>query len=132
MQIRYAGTQDIPGLDRLLSQVLTVHHNGRPDLFRANARKYNDDELKEILEDTTRPVFVADDGAGNILGYAFCVFQQHINDNILTDIKSLYIDDLCVDENLQRTAYRAAVVPVCAGLCEGVRLLQCDPQCLGM
>ena len=34
-----------------------------------------------------------------ILGYAFCVFQQHINDNILTDIKSLYIDDLCVDEN---------------------------------
>ena len=47
MQIRYAGTQDIPGLDRLLSQVLTVHHNGRPDLFRANARKYNDDELKE-------------------------------------------------------------------------------------
>ena len=99
MQIRHAGTQDIPGLDRLLSQVLTVHHNGRPDLFRANARKYNDDELKEILEDTTRPVFVADDGAGNILGYAFCVFQQHINDNILTDIKSLYIDDLCVDEN---------------------------------
>ena len=83
MQIRHAGTQDIPGIDRLLSQVLTVHHNGRPDLFRANARKYNDDELKEILEDTTRPVFV----------------QQHINDNILTDIKSLYIDDLCVDEN---------------------------------
>ena len=77
MQIRHAGTQDIPGIDRLLSQVLTVHHNGRPDLFRANARKYNDDELKEILEDTTRPIFVADDGAGNILGYAFCVFQQH-------------------------------------------------------
>lgn len=99
MQIRHAGTQDIPRIDRLLSQVLTVHHNGQPDLFRANARKYNDDELKEILEDTTRPIFVADDGAGNILGYAFCVFQQHINDNILTDIKSLYIDDLCVDEN---------------------------------
>ena len=28
MQIRHAGTQDIPGIDRLLSQVLTVHHNG--------------------------------------------------------------------------------------------------------
>lgn len=120
------------GFDRLLSQVLTVHHNGRPDLFRANARKYNDDELKEILEDTTRPVFVADDGAGNILGYAFCVFQQHINDNILTDIKSLYIDDLCVDENCRGQHIGQQVVPVCAGLCEGVRLLQCDPQCLGM
>ena len=32
-------------------------------------------------------------------GLPVCVFQQHINDNILTDIKSLYIDDLCVDEN---------------------------------
>lgn len=66
MQIRHAGTQDIPGIDRLLSQVLTVHHNGRPDLFRANARKYNDDELKEILEDTTRPIFVAVERSGPI------------------------------------------------------------------
>ena len=33
-----------------------------------------------------------------VLGYAFCVFQQHLNSNILTDIKTLYIDDLCVDE----------------------------------
>ena len=87
IQIRYAGTQDILGIDNLLSQVLTVHHNGRPDLFKANARKYNEDELKEILEDRTRPVFVADNGAGNTLGYAFCVFQQHINDDILTDIR---------------------------------------------
>ena len=121
MQIRYAGTQDIPGLDRLLSQVLTVHHNGRPDLFRANARKYNDDELKEILEDTTRPVFVADDGAGNILGYAFCVFQQHINDNILTDIKSLYIDDLCVDvwacnENARKFYEKCGLMPQKIGM----------------
>ena len=36
-----------------------------------------------------------------VLGYAFCIFQQHINDNILTDIKTLYIDDLCVDENIR-------------------------------
>ncbi|MCR5777790.1 MAG: GNAT family N-acetyltransferase, partial [Lachnospiraceae bacterium] len=34
-------------------------------------------------------------------GYAFCVVQQHIGDNILTDIKTLYIDDLCVDENIR-------------------------------
>lgn len=33
-----------------------------------------------------------------MLGYAFCVFQQHTNSNILTNIKTLYIDDLCVDE----------------------------------
>ena len=36
-----------------------------------------------------------------MLGYAFCIFQQHLNNNILTDIKTLYIDDLCVDETIR-------------------------------
>ena len=35
---------------------------------------------------------------GMVSGYAFCIHQQHINDNNLTDIRTLYIDDLCVDE----------------------------------
>lgn len=98
MIIRRATKNDINGIDKLLLQVLTVHHNGRPDLFKSNARKYNDDELINIINDDTKPIFVATDEQNNVLGYAFCIFQQHINDNILTDIKTLYIDDLCVDE----------------------------------
>ena len=35
------------------------------------------------------------------MGYAFCIFQQHIGSHIMTDIKTLYIDDLCVDETLR-------------------------------
>ena len=69
----------------------------RPDLFKSGAKKYNDDELKEILADANRPIFVAE-SAGNISGYAFCVHQQYSSHNSLTDIKTLYIDDLCVDE----------------------------------
>lgn len=34
-----------------------------------------------------------------VLGYAFCIIQQYVDNNVLTDIKTLYIDDLCVDEN---------------------------------
>lgn len=101
MEIRRAVNADIPGLDRLLEQVLTVHHNGRPDLFKANAKKYTDEQLQEILADDSRPVFVAVDDSGAVLGYAFCIFQQHLHDNILTDIKTLYIDDLCVDETIR-------------------------------
>lgn len=86
------------GINRLLHQVLMVHHNGRPDLFKANAKKYTDAELAEIIADNARPIFVGTDEAGEVLGYAFCVFQQHIGNNILTDIRTLYIDDLCVDE----------------------------------
>ena len=99
MNIRRANESDTAAINKLLLQVLTVHHNGRPDLFKANVKKYTDEQLIEILGDDSRPIFVAEDDCGNVVGYAFCVFQQHVNDNILTDIKTLYIDDLCVDEN---------------------------------
>ncbi|MGN1097638.1 MAG: GNAT family N-acetyltransferase [Clostridia bacterium] len=97
MEIRRAETKDMPRIIDLLNQVLTVHHNGRPDLFKANCRKYTDEELAELIADDSRPIFVADE-EGLVLGYAFCVLIRHENDNILTDIKTLYIDDLCVDE----------------------------------
>ena len=101
MIIRIANTGDMPGINKLLEQVLMVHHNGRPDLFKCGTRKYTDEELVEFLQDDSRPVFVAVNEENTVLGYAFCVFQQHLNNNILTDVKTLYIDDLCVDEDLR-------------------------------
>lgn len=101
MKIRRAKECDMDGINSLLCQVLTVHHNGRPDLFKANAKKYTDEELKTILKDDSRPIFVGVDEEENVMGYAFCVYQQHIGNNILTDVKSLYIDDLCVDEQIR-------------------------------
>ena len=98
MKIKRADTRHLAGLNKLLLQVLTVHHNGRPDLFKGNTRKYTDEQLIEMLKDDSKPIFVSVDDDENVLGYTFCKFIQHLNDNILTDIKTLYIDDLCVDE----------------------------------
>ena len=98
MQIRRATAKDMPGLNKLLMQVLMVHHYGRPDLFKANVKKYTDEELLELIADDNAPIFVGVDENDEVLGYAFCRFIQHIDNNILTDIKTLYIDDLCVDE----------------------------------
>lgn len=99
MNIRRAEEKDMSGINNLLYQVLMVHHNGRPDIFKANTKKYTDEELKVLIHDDTSPIFVATDTEENILGYAFCIFQQHLNHNTLTDVKTLYVDDLCVDEN---------------------------------
>ena len=99
MQIRRAKITDMDGLNKLLMQVLMVHHYGRPDLFKPNAKKYTDEELRAIIADDDAPIFVAVDEDDEMLGYAFCKFIQHIDNNILTDIKTLYIDDLCVDED---------------------------------
>lgn len=95
--IRRAAESDIPVIDKLLYQVHKIHSDIRPDLFNKGTKKYTDEELKSIIADDLTPVFVAEI-EGRVLGYAFCIHQQHINDNNLTDIRTLYIDDLCVDE----------------------------------
>lgn len=102
MKIRKAEYNDIPQIKNLLHQVNLIHHQGRPDIFKYGTEKYNSNQLKEILSNENTPVFVADNEKGEVVGYTFCIIKQHLNDNILTDIKTLYIDDLCVDENYRR------------------------------
>ncbi|MBQ5334800.1 MAG: GNAT family N-acetyltransferase [Oscillospiraceae bacterium] len=101
-EIRRAQPADIPDIIRLLYQVDMVHHNGRPDLFRGPATKYNEQELKAIIADDSTPVFVYADDSGTVRGHAFCILQQHKCSAVLTDIRTLYIDDICVDEACRR------------------------------
>ena len=96
MEIRLANTGDIPGLIGLLKQVGEVHHQIRPDLFRSGAQKYDEAALEAVLRDPARPIFVAVEDT--MLGYCFCMVEEITGDPVLRDIKSLYIDDLCVDE----------------------------------
>ena len=97
--IRNAAERDIPELLRLLVQVDMVHHAGRPDLFRGPATKYSAQELKAILADPRAPVFVCVNDRDAVLGYAFCILKETPRSELLTDIRTLYVDDLCVDEN---------------------------------
>ena len=94
--IRQANIVDIPRIIDLLHQVDMVHHRLRPELFKSNTTKYSEQELETLLGDESKPIFVYDDG--EVLGYAFCQITQVKNDRLLQDRKSLYLDDLCVDE----------------------------------
>lgn len=98
--IRLATEKDIPRIGELLSQVCLVHHHGRPDIFKVG-RKYSDEELYKLLKDETRPILVYTDENENVLGYCFCIFQQHPDNSVLSNIKTLYVDDLCVDEKMR-------------------------------
>ena len=99
--IRKAIESDIKGIVNLLLQVDMIHHNARPDIFKGPAHKYTEDELKDLLKDDKTYVFVCVDDNENILGHAFCICKQIREHNILTDIKTLYIDDICVDDNMR-------------------------------
>lgn len=98
LYIRKALKEDIPSITKLLFQVHKVHSDVRPDLFIPGGIKYTSDELENMIKDDKNPIFTAVKG-NEILGYAFCIHKQFLNDTSLTDVKTLYIDDLCVDEN---------------------------------
>jgi ribosomal protein S18 acetylase RimI-like enzyme len=95
--VRRAGVQDIPVILDLLVQVDMVHHNGRPDLFKGPATKYNAGELQAILSDDETPVFVCVDEQDRVLGHGFCILQ-HTGGELMVEHTTLYIDDICVDE----------------------------------
>ena len=95
--IRRANTNDINQIINLLHQVNMVHHIIRPDLFKPHTTKYNEQELSKMFDNDNKPIFVFDDGG--VLGYAFCQISEVQNDILLQDTKTMYIDDICVDEN---------------------------------
>lgn len=107
MRIRRAEHGDMAAVNRLLGEVLEIHARIRPDLFRTGTKKYTDEELGAIFLNPDTPVFVAEeDGTENcdgntqrVLGYCFCELQERKDANFMYDQKTLYIDDLCVDEN---------------------------------
>jgi ribosomal protein S18 acetylase RimI-like enzyme len=100
MEIRLAESRQIPGMIDLLQQVGEVHHKIRPDLFRSGAQKYNEADLEQLLKDPGRPIFAAVE-EGRLLGYCFCVIEEVKDNPVLMDDKTLYIDDLCVDETIR-------------------------------
>ena len=104
MNIRKAKKGDAPTLIRLLKQVLELHAKLRPDIFISGTTKYTREELEQILEDPQTPVFVATEeidgnpGGDEVKGYMFCKLLRQPFSTNMRDFKTLFIDDLCVDE----------------------------------
>ena len=136
-EIRRAEDSDIPAILRLLVQVDMVHHKGRPDLFKGPATKYDARELAKIFRSSRSPVFVYVDDNGIVRGHAFCVVQEHGINPVLTNIRTLYIDDICIDEQARRQRigsqlYQAAVAFAREQGCYNVTLnvWTCNPDAL--
>lgn len=97
-QIRNAQKIDIPQIKNLLSQVLEIHAQIRPDIFISGTTKYTTEELEKIINNKNSPIFVAIDD-DKVLGYVFCkIINQPFSTN-MKNFKTLFIDDLCVDHN---------------------------------
>lgn len=93
--IRLAQKKDIETLLLLLSEVLGIHANSRPDIFKRGTTKYTREQLESLIARENAPVYVYE-GDGVVLGYAFCEVREEEETNVLKAYKYLYIDDLCV------------------------------------
>lgn len=114
LNIRMAADKDIEGIMSLLHQVNDVHADGRPDLFIHGHTKYDEMTLKSIIANPQTPIFVGIDPEGNLAGYCFCIIEDHSSSDHLAPVKTLYIDDLCVDrmyrgKHVGRTIYNRVI-----------------------
>ena len=97
MKIRNAESKDTEKILNLLQQVLELHAKIRPDIFIPGTTKYTEEELKDLLKDKTKPIYVAVDEKDSVTGYAFCQIKEQPFSNNMIQFKSMFIDDLCVD-----------------------------------
>lgn len=95
--IRKANIKDLDAINELLYEVHAIHYKLRPDIFTDGVKKYSDEEIKEILQDNNRNIFVYEED-DKVLGYVFWIIYTNTNPS-LQSIKTLYIDDFCVLEN---------------------------------
>ena len=98
MKIRKAEEKDIPRLLALLGQVLQIHAEIRPDVFIPGTTKYTVCELAELMKQQDKPIYVAVNEDDVCMGYAFCQMQEQPFSTNMVPFKSLFIDDLCVDQ----------------------------------
>ena len=101
MNIRRAQEKDIPNMMRRLNELLDIHAGSRPDIFISGTTKYTVDELKEMLKDDDKPIYVATDEQDACMGYAFCQKRKQPFSNNMVPFTSLFIDDLCVDQSMR-------------------------------
>lgn len=96
MGIRLATVADIPALNQLLQEILLVHHEARPDIFRPAGQKFSSSELADILSNPETPIFVYEE-EGQVLGHMFCQISE-TKSPVLEPFKNFFIEDLCVAE----------------------------------
>lgn len=94
--IRNAVSEDCAKIRPLQQEIADLHHEGRPDLFRTEARFFKQEDFDKRLSDPAHTVFIAEDENGGVIGYAFAWGISARNNPTYIDFDAYYIDDICV------------------------------------
>ena len=96
MNIRNAENKDAKRIVNLLSQVLELHAEIRPDIFQTGTTKYTENEVEGLIKSESRRTYVAVDDNDVLIGFALCEVRNIASHNMVPR-KEMHIDDICVD-----------------------------------
>lgn len=108
--IRFAKAGDETTIARLLEEIYNQHAEGRPDLFGGGSSKYTAEDVLAMIEKQEMVIFVAADENDAVLGYAFCMFKEF---HAPAHYKTIYLDDLNIDQKARRMGIGRALVNAC-------------------
>ena len=116
--IRLAKFEDIPRLQELLEQILIVHHQARPDVFKSKGSKFTDAELEAVINDLKNLCLCNEDDEGRILGHLFLMIKEETeNDGPQKAVKTLLLMIYVLIRKLEVKKNRRKALPICLGLC---------------
>ncbi len=126
--IRSAEQDDCAKIRPLQKEIADLHHAGRPDLFREEARYYSDEDFARMVNDPQHFIFIAED-AGEVVGYAFAWLIDYKNHTTYKPFLCFYIDDICVLSSHRRRGIGRMLFEKCR---EQARLCGCKMMDLGV
>ena len=112
--IRLAKQEDIPSILDLLSEVLAIHHELRPDIFKPGSTKYDEKEILTLLGQEDKPIFVYEN-SGKVVAHLFAQIIEHKETTNTYASKECYIDDLVVKSSCRRQGIGQKMIEFCKG-----------------
>ncbi len=96
--IRKIRKKDYDAIDRLLLQLHKVHVEGRPELFSDIEHFMSRDSFENLIADETMIAILVEKW-NRVIG---CCFASILNHSGMVSMKTVYIDQIVVDENYRR------------------------------
>mgnify|MGYP003303530924 FL=1 len=113
IHIREAVIEDCERIRPLQKEIADLHYNGRPDLFKKEARYFTKETFAERLNDKKHTVYIAETEDGKVVGYAFAWIISCRNHSTYIDFDCFYIDDICVLKDYQRNGIGKRLFECC-------------------
>ena len=129
IRIRNAVPSDCAMIHPLQKEIAQLHHAGRPDLFKTQARYFTQEDFDARLKNPAHTVFIAETLHGQVVGYAFAWVKACRNHSTYVDFDCFYIDDICVLKAWQKKGIGRQLLNACR---EKASALHCRSMELGV